>query len=88
MKKPIEAQPGSQNKTGSWRNTHPVFDHEKCIACGKCESVCPEGCVFRVGEKVLQGKMFYECDLDYCKGCGLCAAECPVKCIKMVPEEK
>lgn len=90
MKKPLEASPGStkENKTGSWRNQRPVVDHEKCIACGMCARVCPEGCVFLVGEKVLQGKMFYENDLDYCKGCGICAHECPVKCITMEPEEK
>ena len=90
MQKKITTSPGSTkiNKTGSWRNSYPEIDHAKCIACGTCARVCPEGCVFPVGEKVLQGKMFYEKDLDYCKGCGLCAAECPVKCIIMKPEEK
>lgn len=90
MKINIAASPGStkNNKTGNWRVYVPIVDHGKCIACGACARVCPEGCVFPVGEKALQGKVFYEKDLDYCKGCGICAEECPVKCIKMMLEEK
>ena len=90
MKINLAAKPGSttENKTGNWRNQRPIFDHSRCIACGNCARVCPEGCVFASGEKALQGKVFYEADLDYCKGCGLCAEECPVKCIKMVDESK
>ncbi len=80
----ITAQPGTSmtNKTGSWRTYRPVFDHSKCIACGTCDRVCPEG----ICHQTKDGK--YDTDLDYCKGCGLCAAECPVKCIKMELEEK
>jgi len=90
MKINIVADPGTTKKvkTGNWRTYRPVFDHEKCIACGKCAQVCPEGCAFAVGDKALQGKVFYEADLDYCKGCGICAEECPAKCIKMELEEK
>ncbi len=92
MKKPLHTKSGTtkDNKTGSWRTYVPVVDHDKCIACGICARVCPEGCVFPVGERVLQknAKIFYEHDLDYCKGCGVCVEECPVKCIKMVREEK
>ena len=90
MKINLAAEPGTTKavKTGNWRTYVPIIDHEKCIACGTCARVCPEGCVFPVGEKSLQGKVFYEKDLDYCKGCGLCAEECPVKCIKMELEHK
>jgi len=90
MKINIAALPGTstRNKTGGWRNFVPVIDHQKCITCGTCARVCPEGCVFPVGDQALQGKIFFEKDLDYCKGCGICAAECPVKCIAMKLEGK
>ncbi len=84
-----------ENKTGSWRTFKPVVDHDKCIACGKCEQVCPEGVCFAVknlplhpSSKEGERKMYYENDLDYCKGCGICARECPVKAITMEREEK
>lgn len=86
----LTAKPGSatDNKTGSWRTYKPVFDHEKCIGCGNCEQVCPEGCTYNSNTQNKQGKEFREVDLDYCKGCGICAEECPVKCIKMILEDK
>ncbi|OGF31562.1 hypothetical protein A2533_03915 [Candidatus Falkowbacteria bacterium RIFOXYD2_FULL_35_9] len=87
MKINITAESGATkiNKTGPWRVQYPVIEHEKCIACGLCARVCPEGCVFLVEEKE---KKFYEKDLDYCKGCSVCAVECPVKCIQMFDEDK
>lgn len=90
MRHNLAAEPGStkKNKTGHWRIYRPMIDHAKCIACGTCARICPEGCVFPSGEKALQGKIYYEKDLDYCKGCGICAEECPVKCVKMELEEK
>ena len=90
MKYDLAVQPGSsaKNKTAGWRDQRPVFDKEKCIGCGQCAQVCPEGVCFPSGKKNKQGKIYYDCDLDFCKGCGLCAEVCPVKAIKMVPEKK
>lgn len=71
-----------ENKTGSWRTYKPVFDHEKCISCGLCAKICPEGCIAM--KKISNhNKEKPITDYDYCKGCGLCAKECPVKAIKM-----
>ena len=72
----------AKTKTGAWRSLRPVTDFDKCISCGICWSLCPEGAI----KKRPDGK--FEVNLDYCKGCGICANECPVKAIKMVKEEK
>lgn len=72
----------SRTKTGAWKSAKPVTDFAKCISCGICWTVCPEGCIF----KRTDGK--FDANLDYCKGCGICANECPKKAITMVMEEK
>ncbi|MFA6422289.1 MAG: 4Fe-4S binding protein [Candidatus Buchananbacteria bacterium] len=91
MKIKLTAKPGtsSQVKTGNWRDMYyPEVDKEKCIGCGMCERVCPEGVCFATGEKNSKGRNIYDCDLDYCKGCGICAEECPTKAILMKEEKK
>lgn len=90
MKINLAILPGTskENKTGNWRVFVPIIDHGRCTACGTCDRVCPEGCVFPVGDKTKGEKVYYEKDLDFCKGCGICAEECPVKCIKMELEGK
>jgi len=91
MKIDITAKPGtsSQVKTGNWRGLYsPVVDHEKCIGCGMCDQICPEGICFPTGEKNKAGKIFYENDQEYCKGCGLSAEICPVKAITMIENKK
>ena len=71
--------PGSmtQNLTGSWGVSAPVYDDSKCIKCQRCWFICPEGCIRRSD----QGDL--EFDLRYCKGCGLCAKVCPKDAISM-----
>ena len=48
-----------------------------CIACGKCERVCPVGAV-----KVVDNLAVI--DENLCISCGKCAEGCPVKCIEMI----
>ncbi len=91
-KLPLSVLPNTsrRNKTGNWRAFRPKFLPEKCIACGKCRLVCPEGVCQpnKQGKKNAQGKVYFQPDLDYCKGCGLCAKNCPAKAIEMELEEK
>jgi pyruvate ferredoxin oxidoreductase delta subunit len=68
-------------KTGSWRDQRPAIHLESCNACGRCQSVCPDGSIHLIQE-------VYVIDYEYCKGCGLCAYECPVQAIEMTPEDK
>ncbi len=87
MKISVTAKPGStkNNKTGGWRTYIPSTNFDKCIGCGTCSKVCPEGCITMKKGKDKQKPIT---DYDYCKGCGVCAAECPVKCIEMKLEAK
>ena len=49
-------------------------DIRGCIACGKCERVCPEGAITVVDNLAT-------IDYSKCTGCGKCKAACPVHCI-------
>jgi 2-oxoacid:acceptor oxidoreductase delta subunit (pyruvate/2-ketoisovalerate family) len=84
----INAKPSStiKNKTGGWRTYVPKRDLKKCIGCGNCAQVCPEGAIKMVKNK--DGKLVPKINYDYCKGCGLCATECSVKAIKMELDKK
>ncbi len=31
--------------TGEWRTEHPIFDKDKCNACGFCYIFCPVQCI-------------------------------------------
>jgi 2-oxoacid:acceptor oxidoreductase delta subunit (pyruvate/2-ketoisovalerate family) len=79
----VITKPGSSKmtKTGSWRTFKPIVDAEKCVKCGICTKVCPEGCI-------ILGVKSSEVNYDYCKGCGICANECPKKAITMIIDEK
>jgi pyruvate ferredoxin oxidoreductase delta subunit len=79
-------EPGSarQNRTGDWRSSRPIWNHEHCVSCGVCVIFCPEGCIHFSNEQVALPLA----DLDYCKGCAICRQECPSACISMVDEEE
>lgn len=54
-----------------------VIDYEKCINCGSCESVCPQGAIHYAKVKK-----------ERCIGCGRCWKVCPRMAISYSPEEK
>lgn len=86
MKLKLAINPGTtaNNKTGNWRTYRPKFLHDKCIACGNCARICPEGII----KKIEDAKTYYDCDIEFCKGCGLCSSECPAKAIIMELDQK
>ena len=77
---------GEAGRTGDWRASRPLIDHQRCIpakknrpSCFLCWLYCPD--------VVIKRKIPLEIDLRYCKGCGICAEECPTGAITMVPEK-
>jgi heterodisulfide reductase subunit A len=54
-------------------------DPETCIACGVCETVCPQGAV----AVTLGIGAHSEVDPNICRGCGICAAECPTGAMQL-----
>ena len=53
-----------------------AVDVEKCIGCGKCESVCRFEAI-----EMSSGKAHV--DKTFCEGCSACTLVCPQKCIFM-----
>jgi len=50
----------------------PIFDPEKCKACGLCVKVCPYNAII-LNEELKRIEIIEAA----CSGCGTCAAECP-----------
>ena len=77
--KALEAVEKGQLFSQGPRAQHPHIDSNKCIGCGTCTSVCPEGDVLgMLGGKAAIVKGYK------CIGHSLCAEACPVGAITMV----
>ncbi|MBN2055291.1 ATP-binding protein [bacterium] len=59
-----------------------IVDHEWCIGCGQCTTVCRFGAVAVRNDAGL-GKWVAVIDAVSCIGCGCCADVCPVEAIGM-----
>ncbi|MFZ5773340.1 MAG: glycyl-radical enzyme activating protein [Thermodesulfobacteriota bacterium] len=53
-----------------------AFSAERCIGCGDCRDICPEGAL--TVDKIVH------IDRSRCTGCGLCALSCPTKALELV----
>jgi heterodisulfide reductase subunit A len=54
-------------------------DARRCVGCGTCALVCPQGALSLVG----RGPVTALPDPGACSGCGICAAECPAGAISV-----
>lgn len=50
---------------------------KRCIVCGSCEELCPEGAISRT-------ESGYTTDTDICKLCGTCTEVCPAEARELV----
>lgn len=69
--------PAVKEKQEFYAGSIPVFDCEKCIACGKCEKVCRFHAI-----TIQKGKVQWEKNAS-CEGCGVCADHCPANAITL-----
>lgn len=56
-----------------------TLDPEKCVGCGMCTVVCPQGVL------TMDGSAARIADLDGCMECGACAGNCPVDALSLTP---
>jgi formate hydrogenlyase subunit 6/NADH:ubiquinone oxidoreductase subunit I len=58
-----------------------VIEHESCIKCVGCSSVCPANAIEYVGERMRTYP-------EKCIDCGLCVKTCPANAIELFPKVK
>lgn len=56
-----------------------VLDEDKCVGCGMCIQVCPQGVLAMDGGKVRI------VDRDGCMECGACTVNCPTEALGVTP---
>ena len=65
------------------QNAYPeiAYTISRCIACGRCEEVCPASAI----TKLADGKV--QIDSQACTNCGECVRVCPSRAIRMFGEQ-
>ncbi len=87
MQYPYEKSTKEWEIPESWRGLHGHALKEdgslKCIGCGLCARVCPDGCITIETEGKGKDKKItvFTVDLSRCSFCGLCFKSCPVDAI-------
>ncbi len=56
-----------------------LIDKEKCIVCGVCVDICPEGGVLAIKDDKVE-----VVDMDACSGCESCQVACEYDALKCV----
>ena len=80
---------------GSLTMPHDAEGRNRCIACGLCQSACPNGTIRLTTETVADpgtGKtkkrlVRYEYDLGSCMFCHLCVNACPTGAIRFIEKD-
>ncbi len=76
----IEPQIDSTKSAPEARVSPPALEPSKCISCGICARVCPEGAIALIGG-------LPKIDEDKCIGCGKCIQRCPTRALTFREEE-
>jgi formate dehydrogenase (NADP+) beta subunit len=93
------AQAQEQASRCLYCHTHPIYDGERCVLCGRCVDICPEHCLRFAPVAALdvdaeqrraleahggsEPTMVFLYDGEKCIRCGLCAVRCPTEAITM-----
>lgn len=80
---PVFGSTVSNDLTASREGAVPIFDMEKCIHCGLCDTTCPD-MVYQFTEGEYKGKrtmVNLGPDYHHCKGCMRCVEVCPTKAL-------
>src|SRR5450759_5210025 len=55
-----------------------AFYLTKCVHCGLCRQVCPEGAILNDDKRVNRA---------LCNACGACAEQCPAEALKLIGQQ-